>query len=72
MGTEYRTPDSTGGLKIQFYDEKGPIGYLWLSKSRTEPVIRTIVDIKENDMNAHDKLLEWLRSMVERADRASC
>lgn len=72
MGTEYRTPDSTGGLKIQFYDEKGPIGYLWLSKSRTEPVIRTIVDIKGNDMNAHDKLLEWLRSMVERADRASC
>ena len=71
MGKTFRTPESTGGVKIQFYDENGPAGYLWLSKSRTEPVIRTMVDIKGSNKELHDKLLEWQHSMVERADRAS-
>ena len=71
MGKTFRTPESTGGVKIQFYDENGPAGYLWLSKSRTEPVIRTMVDIKGGNKELHDKLLEWQHSMVERADRAS-
>lgn len=69
IGTEHRAPDSTGGLKVQFYDEDGKAtGYLWLSKSRTEPVIRTMVDIKGSDMKLHDELLSWQHEMVKRAD----
>ena len=69
IGTEHRAPDSTGGLKVQFYDESNnPCGYLWLSKSRTEPVIRTMVDIKGKDKELHDTLLEWQHEMVKRAD----
>ena len=69
IGTEHRAPDSTGGLKVQFYDSRNlPAGYLWLSKSRTEPVIRTMVDIKGNDRKLHDELLSWQREMVQRAD----
>ena len=69
VGPEHRTPDSTGGLKVQFYDsEDRPAGYLWLSKSRTEPVIRTMVDIKGRDMKLHDELLAWQHEMVRRAD----
>lgn len=72
MGTEYRAPDSTGGLKVQFYGSDGKAeAYLWLSKSRTEPVIRTMVDIKGSDKSLHDTLLEWQHSLVERADEAS-
>lgn len=69
IGTEHRTPNSTGGLKVQFYDATDkPVAYLWLSKSRTEPVIRTMVDIKGNDRKLHDELLAWQREMVQRAD----
>ncbi len=69
IGTEHRTADSTGGLKVQFYDNADKAcGYLWLSKSRTEPVIRTMVDIKGNDKKLHDTLLLWQREMVKRAD----
>ncbi len=69
IGPEHRAPDSTGGLKVQFYDEKSrPAGYLWLSKSRTEPVIRTMVDLKGTDRKLHDYLLSWQHEMVKRAD----
>lgn len=69
IGTEHRAPDSTGGLKVQFYDSNNKAaGYLWLSKSRTEPVIRTMVDIRGNDKKLHDALLSWQREMVKRAD----
>ena len=69
IGTAHRRPDSTGGLKVQFYDKEGrAAGYLWLSKSRTEPVIRTMVDIRGNDKKLHDELLQWQHEMVRRAD----
>ena len=69
IGPEHRLPDSTGGLKVQFYDAADkPCGYLWLSKSRTEPVIRTMVDIKGRDKKLHDALLGWQHELVKRAD----
>ena len=70
-GNEHRPYPSTGGLKVQFLDADGkPVAYLWLSRSRTEPVCRVMVDVKDADMAEHDRLLAWQRSMVERADRA--
>ena len=70
-GAEHRPFPSTGGLKVQFIGEDGsPVAYLWLSRSRTEPVCRVMVDVKDADMEEHDRLLAWQRSMVERADRA--
>ena len=71
MGAEHRPTPSTGGYKVQFLAEDGsPVAYLWLSRSRTEPVCRVMVDVKDADMAEHDRLLSWQRSMVERADRA--
>ncbi len=71
MGAEHRPLPSTGGYKVQFLAEDGsPVAYLWLSRSRTEPVCRVMVDVKDADMAEHDRLLSWQRSMVERADRA--
>ena len=51
-------------------EDGSPVAYLWLSRSRTEPVCRVMVDVKDADMAEHDRLLAWQRSMVERADRA--
>ena len=70
FGAAYRPYPSTGGYKVQFIDlNDNPIGYLWLSRSRTEPVCRVMVNIKGTDATEHDRLLKWQRSMVERADR---
>ena len=70
-GAEHRPCPSTGGYKVQFMGDDGkPVAYLWLSRSRTEPVCRVMVDVKDADMAEHDRLLAWQRSMVERADRA--
>ena len=69
-GPEHRPFPSSGGYKVQFLDQKGTaVGYLWLSRSRTEPVCRIMVNVKGADTAEHDRLLSWQRSMVERADK---
>lgn len=62
----------SGGCKVQFYSrDSEPLGYLWLSRSRTEPVCRVMVNIRGRDRKEHDRLLAWQRSMAEKADRLS-
>ena len=69
MGPEHRPYPSSGGYKVQFIDGEGEaIAYLWLSRSRTEPVCRIMVNVKGSGIGEHDRLLSWQRSMVERAD----
>lgn len=71
LGPEHRPCPSSGGYKVQFSGSDGvPAAYLWLSRSRTEPVCRVMVCIKGDNRKEHDRLLSWQRSMVERADRA--
>ena len=71
LGPEHRPCPSSGGYKVHFTGSDGvPAAYLWLSRSRTEPVCRVMVCIKGDNRKEHDRLLSWQRSMVERADRA--
>lgn len=71
FGPKFRRKNSTGGYKIVFYDKNDNfIAYMWLSKSKTEPVMRVMADVKGQDNPLHDKLLSWQRSLVERADAA--
>ena len=60
----------TGGVKLQFLSaDSAPVAYIWLSRSRTEPVCRIMACVKGGNMAIHDHLLAWQRSMEERADR---
>ena len=71
LGRDHRPCPSTGGYRVIFKASDGsPVASLWLSRSRTEPVVRVMVDIKGGAGALHDRLLGWQRSMVERADRA--
>ncbi len=73
IGPEHRNHPSTGGYKVIFRDKDGGFAaYLWLSKSKTEPVMRVMVDVKGDNAALHDRLLEWQRSMVARADSMIC
>ena len=61
----------SGGYKVLFLDDEGnPVSSLWLSRSRTEPVVRVMADVRNADMKEHERLLSWQRSMVERADES--
>lgn len=71
IGEDHRTKPSQGGYKVIFYDSNNAFkASLWFSKSRTEPVMRVLVDVKGDSQELHDKLLAWQRSLVERADRS--
>lgn len=68
MGEAYRPHPSQGGYKVILNGADGFIAALWFSKSRTEPVMRVMADVKGDNWALHDKLLAWQRSLVERAD----
>lgn len=71
FGTEYRDENSAGGYQIVFYDKNGKFSaYLWLSKSKTEPVMRIMADIKGDDEKLYKKLLSWQKELVLKADAA--
>ena len=70
VGPQYRTPPMRGGLKIIFLDQRGEAtDFLWMRGSGTEPVFRIMADAYGTDQARHDYLLEWQRSLVEKADR---
>lgn len=69
LGCSHRPTQSQGGYKVILYGEDNSYkASLWFSKSRTEPVMRVLVDVQGDNIQLHDKLLSWQRSLVERAD----
>jgi len=61
-----------GGLKIQFYDAAHTaIAFIWMRGSGTEPVFRTMADIKGKDSEAELCLVQWQNDMVRTADAAA-
>lgn len=69
FGPSVRNENSIGGYKVLFTDEEGNFSaYLWLSKSKTEPVMRILADVKGDNPVLHNKLLSWQKRLVERAD----
>lgn len=69
FGPTYRSGKQRGGMKIVFKDAKGKmIAFIWMRGSGTEPVFRILADIASANPADEAWLLEWHRSMVERAD----
>ncbi len=67
-GRGNRSPEATGGLKFQLEDAAGaPRGFLWFRGSKTEPVMRLMVDLEGDDREAHRKLMEWHRGLLVEA-----
>ena len=70
FGPDYRRESETGGLKIIFSDANGKdTDYIWMRGSGTEPVFRILADCRGSDRTRETWLLNWHRSMIERADK---
>lgn len=71
VGEAYRTVPYTGGYKTILLDDAGrQVAFMWMRGSKTEPVYRLMVDVEGKQEALHDYLLEWHRSLVQRADSA--
>jgi len=58
-----------GGLKILFKDaEKQNLAYIWMRGSGTEPVFRVLCDVKGNNSEMENDLLQWHSQMISKAD----
>lgn len=68
IGEAHRKKPSTGGYRVEFFKADERMAYIWLSKSRTEALIRIMADIKGDDGDLHDSLLFWQRSLIEKAN----
>ena len=66
-GEEHRPKNSTGGYRVELIRNNKSEAFLWLSKSRTEALIRLMVDVKGNDVVLHDKLLAFQHSLIEKS-----
>jgi phosphoglucomutase len=72
FGPDFRSGEHRGGLKILFSDAAGNhAAYIWMRGSGTEPVFRVLADVKGNRPELEAYLLDWHRSMIERADRTT-
>lgn len=72
FGPEYRSGTHKGGFKILFRDNAGePAGFVWMRGSGTEPVFRVMAEVRGDYPERERRLLEWHRSIINRADRIS-
>ncbi len=70
FGPSFRSGLQTGGLKIVFSDDNGiDTDYIWMRGSGTEPVFRILADCTSNNSKRETWLLDWHRSMIEKADK---
>ena len=70
FGSDFRSGLQTGGLKIVFSDREGiDTDYIWMRGSGTEPIFRILADCTGNDSRREAWLLDWHRSIIERADK---
>lgn len=59
-----------GGLKMIFTDvEDNFIAYIWMRPSGTEPLFRISADVKGDNIELHDLLLEWQKAMILNAEK---
>jgi len=71
IGYGNRSGEEDGGFKILFQDiNEHPVGFIWMRKSRTEPVFRIMADIL-GDKEDERFLLNWHRNIIEEADARS-
>ena len=69
IGPDFRSGAERGGLKILFTNDAGEgVAYIWMRGSGTEPVFRVLADVKGDNREAEQFLLNWQREMIELAD----
>ena len=69
FGPAYRSGKQQGGLKILFADATGEAqAYIWLRGSGTEAVFRLLADVRGSRPELERYLLQWQRSLLDRAD----
>ncbi|MFO7849254.1 MAG: hypothetical protein R6V67_04760 [Spirochaetia bacterium] len=69
FGPNFRSGKQRGGLKLILSDINGrDTDFIWMRGSGTEAVFRVLVDCEGTDRKRHDELLQWHRSLIERAD----
>ncbi len=66
-GEEHRPKNSTGGYRVELIRNNKSEAFLWLSKSRTEALLRLMVDVKGEDIKLHDKLLSFQHDLIEKS-----
>ncbi|MFP4362970.1 MAG: hypothetical protein ACLFR1_03800 [Spirochaetia bacterium] len=67
-GPGVRTGKEKGGLKIIFLTQKGEhAAYIWMRGSGTEPVFRVLADVKGDNKEAEEFLLDWQKRMIRKA-----
>lgn len=63
-GESNRPKNSTGGYRVELLRNGKSEAFLWFSKSRTEALIRLMVDVKGSDKTLHDKLLSFQHDLI--------
>ncbi|MFW5802103.1 MAG: hypothetical protein ACOCVC_08705, partial [Spirochaeta sp.] len=60
---------AAGGFKVVFRDQHAePKGFIWMRASGTEPVFRILADAEGSREDIEATLLQWHRSLIQRAD----
>lgn len=70
IGAGSRDPegDGTGGFAVWFFDASDrPFAFTWMRGSRTEPVFRTLADLRGGSEAGCEALLEWFQTCVRQA-----
>lgn len=71
VGPEFRSGAERGGLKIIFTNRDNiDVAYIWMRGSGTEPVFRILADVKGDNREAEQYLLNWQRQMIKTADKS--
>ncbi len=68
-GAGNRSGDHSGGLRVILLEKEEVKAVLWLRGSKTEPVMRLMVDIKGDDSISKEELLVWHKQAVLEASK---
>lgn len=70
LGNEFRTPPYKGGYKIIFKDKDNDnIAFIWMRGSGTEAVFRILVDVKGDNLELFNYLLNLHTQLLKKADK---
>jgi phosphoglucomutase len=67
-GVGNRSGDHSGGLRVLLQQQQDVVAVLWLRGSKTEPVMRLMVDIRGQEDALLMPLLEWHKKIALEAD----
>lgn len=61
----FEKENASGGLKILILNsEEKILGSIWVRKSKTEPVFRILIDLKNGTKNQEESIREWIKALL--------